>query len=116
MRKPNGPAPCHAIPLALFATVVRGLGASALGRSGTACFGALLPREDAVEAAWAVVDPVLDTHHQTRACKPGGWGRNRLMHSSPQAEIGTTRYWGRRQNDRSERGGFLLGVDNIRIA
>ena len=25
--------------------------------------GALFTREDAVEAAWAVVDPVLDTHH-----------------------------------------------------
>jgi glucose-6-phosphate 1-dehydrogenase len=28
--------------------------------------GALLTREDAVEAAWVVVDPVLETHHRVR--------------------------------------------------
>jgi glucose-6-phosphate 1-dehydrogenase len=36
--------------------------------------GALFTREDAVEAAWAVVDPVLDTHHQAYPYKPGSWG------------------------------------------
>jgi glucose-6-phosphate 1-dehydrogenase len=36
--------------------------------------GALFTREDAVEAAWAVVDPVLNTHHGVHAYKPGGWG------------------------------------------
>jgi glucose-6-phosphate 1-dehydrogenase len=28
--------------------------------------GALSTREDAVEAAWAVVDPLLKTHHRVR--------------------------------------------------
>ena len=36
--------------------------------------GALFTREDAVEAAWAVVDPVLKTHHRVRAYKRHGWG------------------------------------------
>jgi glucose-6-phosphate 1-dehydrogenase len=36
--------------------------------------GALFTREDAVEAAWAVVDPVLKTHPRTRPYKPGSWG------------------------------------------
>ena len=36
--------------------------------------GALFTREDAVEAAWAVVDPVLDTHSSAHSYKPGGWG------------------------------------------
>ena len=36
--------------------------------------GALFTREDAVEAAWAVVDPVLDTHHRAHPYKPGSWG------------------------------------------
>ncbi|MGO9443952.1 MAG: glucose-6-phosphate dehydrogenase [Thiobacillaceae bacterium] len=36
--------------------------------------GALFTREDAVEAAWAVVDPVLDTHHRAYRYKPGSWG------------------------------------------
>jgi glucose-6-phosphate 1-dehydrogenase len=36
--------------------------------------GALFTREDAVEAAWAVVDPVLDTHHRAYPYKPGSWG------------------------------------------
>lgn len=36
--------------------------------------GALFTREDAVEAAWAVVDPVLDTLHGVHAYKPGSWG------------------------------------------
>jgi glucose-6-phosphate 1-dehydrogenase len=36
--------------------------------------GALFAREDAVEAAWAVVDPVLKKHHRVRPYKRGGWG------------------------------------------
>jgi glucose-6-phosphate 1-dehydrogenase len=36
--------------------------------------GALFTRQDAVEAAWAVVGPVLDTHHRAHTYKPGGWG------------------------------------------
>jgi glucose-6-phosphate 1-dehydrogenase len=36
--------------------------------------GALFTREDAVEAAWAVVDPVLDRHHPVFPYKLGGWG------------------------------------------
>lgn len=36
--------------------------------------GALFTREDAVEAAWAVVDPILETHHRAYSYKPGGWG------------------------------------------
>jgi len=36
--------------------------------------GALFTREDAVEAAWAVVDPVLKTHHRTRPYKRRSWG------------------------------------------
>jgi glucose-6-phosphate 1-dehydrogenase len=36
--------------------------------------GALFTREDAVEAAWAVVDPVLKTHHRARPYKRCSWG------------------------------------------
>jgi len=36
--------------------------------------GALFTREEAVEAAWAVVDPVLDTHQRIHPYKPGSWG------------------------------------------
>jgi glucose-6-phosphate 1-dehydrogenase len=36
--------------------------------------GALFAREDAIEAAWAVVEPVLKTHHRARPYKRGGWG------------------------------------------
>ena len=36
--------------------------------------GALFTREDAVEAAWAVVEPVLRTHHRNRPYKRGSWG------------------------------------------
>jgi len=34
----------------------------------------LFTREDAVEAAWAAVDPVLKTHSRVRPYKPGTWG------------------------------------------
>jgi len=36
--------------------------------------GALFTREDAVEAAWAVVAPVLKSHHRVRPYKRGSWG------------------------------------------
>jgi glucose-6-phosphate 1-dehydrogenase len=36
--------------------------------------GALFTREDAVEAAWAVVEPVLKAHHRVRSYKRGSWG------------------------------------------
>jgi len=36
--------------------------------------GALFTREDAVEAAWAVVDPVLEHHHRAKPYKRGTWG------------------------------------------
>ena len=36
--------------------------------------GALFTREDAVEAAWAVVDPVLKKHHRARLYKRRSWG------------------------------------------
>jgi len=36
--------------------------------------GALFTREDAVEAAWAVVDPVLKKNHQVLRYKRGSWG------------------------------------------
>jgi len=36
--------------------------------------GALFTREDAVEAAWAVVDPVLKSHPRVHSYKRGSWG------------------------------------------
>jgi glucose-6-phosphate 1-dehydrogenase len=36
--------------------------------------GALFTREDAVEAAWAVVDPVLEAHPAALPYRRGGWG------------------------------------------
>jgi glucose-6-phosphate 1-dehydrogenase len=36
--------------------------------------GALFTREDAVEAAWAVVDPVIKTHPKARPYKRHSWG------------------------------------------
>ncbi len=36
--------------------------------------GALFTREDAVEAAWSAVEPVLDAHHRTRPYRRGSWG------------------------------------------
>ena len=36
--------------------------------------GALFTREDAVEAAWAVVDPVLKKHHRVRPYRRRTWG------------------------------------------
>ena len=36
--------------------------------------GALFTRENAIEAAWAVVDPVLKNHHRIRPYRRGSWG------------------------------------------
>ena len=36
--------------------------------------GALFTREDAIEAAWAVVDPVLKNHHPVHRYLRGSWG------------------------------------------
>jgi glucose-6-phosphate 1-dehydrogenase len=36
--------------------------------------GALFTRQDAVEAAWAVVDPVLKKHDRSHIYKRGSWG------------------------------------------
>ncbi|MGA9750657.1 MAG: glucose-6-phosphate dehydrogenase [Acidobacteriota bacterium] len=36
--------------------------------------GALFSREDAVEAAWTVVDPVLRSHHRVHPYRRGSWG------------------------------------------
>ncbi len=36
--------------------------------------GALFTREEAVEAAWAVVAPVLKKHHKAISYRPGSWG------------------------------------------
>jgi glucose-6-phosphate 1-dehydrogenase len=36
--------------------------------------GALFTREDSVEAAWAVVDPVLEHHGPVHPYPPGSWG------------------------------------------
>lgn len=36
--------------------------------------GGLFTREDSVEAAWAVVDPVLANHNPAHAYPPGSWG------------------------------------------
>ena len=36
--------------------------------------GGLFTREDATEAAWAVVDAVLASHHPARPYEPGSWG------------------------------------------
>lgn len=36
--------------------------------------GTLFTREDAVEAAWAVVEPILKTHHPAHPYQPGSWG------------------------------------------
>jgi glucose-6-phosphate 1-dehydrogenase len=36
--------------------------------------GALFTREDAVEAAWVVVNPVLENHHRACQYRRRGWG------------------------------------------
>ncbi|MEP6880750.1 MAG: glucose-6-phosphate dehydrogenase, partial [Dokdonella sp.] len=36
--------------------------------------GALFTREEAVEAAWIVVEPVLENHDEALPYEPGSWG------------------------------------------
>jgi glucose-6-phosphate 1-dehydrogenase len=36
--------------------------------------GALFTRQEAIEAAWAAVDPVLETHQRAIPYQPGSWG------------------------------------------
>ncbi len=43
-------------------------------RDAMAGDGSLFSDQDAVEAAWAVVEPVLGTHHAALAYAPGTWG------------------------------------------
>jgi magnesium-transporting ATPase (P-type) len=50
----------------------------------------LKTREHAVEAAWAVVDPVLGTHPGLTPTSPAAGGRNKLARSLRQTEVGTT--------------------------
>jgi glucose-6-phosphate 1-dehydrogenase len=50
--------------------------------------GVLFTREDAVEAAWAVVDPVLATHRPVHSCKTDTWGPNQA-----DALIAALGYW-----------------------
>jgi glucose-6-phosphate 1-dehydrogenase len=40
--------------------------------------GALFTRDDAVEAAWSVVDPVFKTLCRTRSYKRGRWGPKKV--------------------------------------
>ena len=60
--------------------------------------GALFTREDAVEAAWAVVEPVLQNHDRCHIYQPGSWGPKeadlliaRDDHSWQQPSIDTAR-------------------------
>jgi glucose-6-phosphate 1-dehydrogenase len=50
--------------------------------------GALFTREDAVEAAWAVVDPVLENHHPSIPYRRGSWGPRQA-----DGLIGPDGYW-----------------------
>ena len=50
--------------------------------------GALFTREDAVEAAWAVVDPVLGHHHKARPYQRRSWGPKEA-----DALIASNGYW-----------------------
>jgi len=55
---------------------------------------ALFAREDAVDAAWVVVDPVLKPHHGARPYTRGSWGLEELTRSSLRTAVGTTRTQG----------------------
>ncbi len=50
--------------------------------------GALFTREESVEAAWAVVDPVLEHHHPAHAYARGSWGPDQA-----DALVGTEGCW-----------------------
>ena len=61
--------------------------------------GALFTREDAVEAAWAVVDPVLKATTALTTISPAVGGRNKQTRSLRQTQAGTTQYGRSRHND-----------------
>ncbi len=65
--------------------------------------GALFTREDAVEAAWAVVDPVLKIHHRVRPYKPGSWGPRRPTRSLQETAAGSTQSPSRSPHDSADR-------------
>ena len=67
--------------------------------------GALFTREDAVEAAWAVVDPVLKTHHRVRPYKRRSWGPKEA-----DALIATDGGW---HNPRPERAPAMTARDEV---
>ncbi len=58
--------------------------------------GALFTREDSVEAAWAVVDPVLKRHHRAYPYRRGGWG-----HKEADALIAPDGFWHNPQPERT---------------
>lgn len=54
--------------------------------------GALFTREDAVEAAWAVVDPVLKGHCKARPYRRRSWGPKEADAIMLRMAVGTTPY------------------------
>ena len=72
--------------------------------------GALFTREDAVEAAWAVVDPVLKHHRRVPPTSATAGGRNRLTRSSLQTAPGTTPAQRMYPNDEPAAAVLLLAV------
>ena len=82
--------------------------------------GALFTRQDAVEAAWAVVDPVLSDHHPALPYAPGTWGptaadaliaRDGGWHNPAPEEAGRREPGVRMTSDVV----FALDVDNILV-
>jgi glucose-6-phosphate 1-dehydrogenase len=59
--------------------------------------GALFTREDAVEAAWAAVDPVLKAHPRARPYKRGSWGPKEA-----DALIATDGFWHNPESERTK--------------
>jgi glucose-6-phosphate 1-dehydrogenase len=57
--------------------------------------GALFTREDAVEAAWTVVDPVLANHHQPHPLEAGDLGTEAIRQAhSPRRYLAQPRAGG----------------------
>ena len=56
-------------------------------------------REDAVEAAWAVVDPVLENHDRAHLYTPGSWGPKQADALVAFPGPGSTRYWSRHKGN-----------------
>jgi hypothetical protein len=72
--------------------------------------GPLFTREDAVEAAWAVVDPVLKAHHPVLPYRRRGWGPTQ---SSPRMAVGIIPDPRRRPDDRPAAGPLLPGLTAV---